>query len=235
MLPLSLIALPGFLGRKEDWQNYSADSFGVNQFHPMDLFEESSLKRFAKKFNNKVENSVTGSRILMGYSLGARLALHALLDNPSLWTKAVLISGHPGLSSKEEKEIRKTSDALWADDFIHAPWEAILAKWEAQAVFKTSTYRFERNECNYSRSQLAHCLTDYSLGMQEDLKPEIAELNLPILWLTGQSDEKFSMIAGSVVLKHQQSKKIALPGGHRIPWESEMKFKKAVYDFLKES
>lgn len=235
MLPFSLIALPGFLGRKEDWQNYSADCFGVNQFLPLDLLKASSLKSFAKIFNDKMAKTVTGPRILMGYSLGARLALHVLLDNPSLWTKAVLISGHPGLSSKEEKDARKKHDALWADEFLHAPWDVILAKWEEQAVFKTARHCFKREERDYSRASLAHCLTKYSLGMQEDLKPKIAKLNLPILWLTGQYDEKFSTIASSVVLRHQQSKKIALPGGHRTPWESEMDFRMAVYNFLREN
>lgn len=224
----SLIALPGFLGCKKDWDCFD---FGVERFYPIDLYEEPSFEKFAKRLNKQAE-LWQAPRVLMGYSLGARLALHAILDNPKLWSKAIFISGHSGLAEKD-RAARKQNDAIWADAFKMNPWENVIEKWEAQEVFKTCRYSFKREEKNYSREFLAHCLTCYSLGCQEDLQEKIAKLDLPILWITGDKDAKFSKLAANLSL-NKLSQKINLPCGHRAPWELKEDFQKVVYSFLKD-
>lgn len=225
----TLVALPGFWGCKEDWNFFSQDRFGVHNFCPIDIFP-ASFSQFSKKINNEFTHLSHG--ILMGYSLGARLALHCLIDQPTLWSKAILISAHPGLESQNEKDARNAQDAIWETIFAMESWESIYEKWENQEVFKTAAHRFDRLKQPFKREFLTSCLHHFSLARQENLRQKIAELDLPILWITGSKDKKFSKLAESIVLKNGYSKKIVLNGGHRVPWEDRCSFQKAVYDFV---
>src|ERR1700733_9757644 len=105
---LKSYALHGFLGKPEDWG-------GLNQgvldggLEAVDLydFSLSSLEEWAEQFNRYVQDdSARCNRCLIGYSLGGRLALHSLLQNPFLWDAAILISTHCGLESEEKKQER---------------------------------------------------------------------------------------------------------------------------------
>lgn len=70
-----------------------------------------SMPEFGRALNREAE-AVTGRKILVGYSMGGRLALHALLEG-GLWDAAILISPHPGLESEEERAARRAGDAEW--------------------------------------------------------------------------------------------------------------------------
>ena len=44
--------------------------------------------------------------VLIGYSMGARMALHAAIQNPQSMTGLVLVSGTPGIEDKDERTLR---------------------------------------------------------------------------------------------------------------------------------
>ena len=48
--------------------------------------------------------------ILVGYSMGARMALHVALRHPTMVAQLVLISGTPGLVTEAERTARRKSD-----------------------------------------------------------------------------------------------------------------------------
>ena len=73
--------------------------------------------------------------MLLGYSLGGRLALHALLHAPELWAGALVVGADTGLADPKEREARVRWDAAWAERFLNEPWEDVLRDWDAQAVF----------------------------------------------------------------------------------------------------
>jgi 2-succinyl-6-hydroxy-2,4-cyclohexadiene-1-carboxylate synthase len=205
---MTLFCIPGFLGQRKDWGNIGAT------FPPDDL-KSSDLGSWAKQFNSYAESFPT-PRILCGYSLGGRKSLHALIDNPSLWSKAVLLSTHPGLQSDAERALRTKSDRVWADRFLSDPWDLVLKDWESQEVFKGSL-RMHRPESNFERSALAEELKHYSLGLQMDLRCKIQQLQIPVFWIAGTSDAKFSSLALEMESLHSYSKAILLQGeGHRF-------------------
>ncbi|KAF3363160.1 hypothetical protein PHSC3_000347 [Chlamydiales bacterium STE3] len=229
---LSLIALPGFLGNPKDWDCFQAKNLGVHEFIPTALPERNSFTEFARQFNSYAAK-ISSQRVLMGYSMGGRLALHALINQPKIWTKAILISTHPGLTLDPEKEVRLSNDNQWAETFLYEPWESAIKKWSSQAIFKESKGVFNRQENN--RPFLASCLKNYSLGCQENLRAALADLEMPILWITGKKDKKFSLIAKQLIFKNSSSKWVVIEdAGHRVPWEQPQSFQKVVYSFLKE-
>ena len=99
---MKIYALHGFLGLPSDWAEFNGLE-GVSLFDTRLPAPSAGLTQWGKAFNAFAE---PGS-LLLGYSLGGRLALHALCDNPGRWQGAILISAHPGLRCSKEKETRE--------------------------------------------------------------------------------------------------------------------------------
>jgi 2-succinyl-6-hydroxy-2,4-cyclohexadiene-1-carboxylate synthase len=207
----TIIALHGFLGAPSDWdhwQNVIAYPVGTAK----------SLNTWAEQFNQWVEANTQAPRILVGYSMGGRLALHALIQNPDLFAKAILISTHPGLTNAQERKTRLVSDKAWAYRFRNDPWDQLMADWENQPVFKDA-HRPIRVESEFNREVLAEQLENFSLAQQEDLLPLLPKI--PIQWVTGSKDTKFEQLAKHAAASHPTSTHRSIEGGtHRVLWEA---------------
>lgn len=231
-LNLSLVCLTGFLGQPQDWQHLSNKELGVKKVYSFVPKNFDSFDSFSDNFRNTVK-TIAPPRILLGYSLGGRLALHLLLDNPLLWSGAIFISTHPGLQSEDEKITRKQTDAKWAEKFLVEPWEALMEQWESQALFHSSRYILKRSEADFDRFNLAACLKNFSLGLQQDFRAQLSSISLPILWMTGEFDPKFDALTKKLLFLNPNSRAMTIPNsGHRIPWEQPEIFQKAIYSFL---
>jgi len=210
-------ALHGFLGTKHDF------AF-LENVHTHSLSDwKVPLKDFGKAFK--------GESVLLGYSLGGRLALHALLANPSLYKGAVIVSAHLGLKNPEERKKRITADQQLAVKLLDMPFQAFCESWDSQELFKGSP-KIIRKEQDFDKEALIHALTAWSLGNQEDLQPQIEALSVPILYIAGSQDTKYVEIAKNLKLKSQRSKiAIVKETGHRIPWQSKEIFIKLLSEF----
>lgn len=238
---ITVYALHGFLGQPSDWVGlinlYEASFFlNAESLYPNNL-EQASFSGWATCFNSaicaRVPYEADHLRVLMGYSLGGRLALHALLDRPELWDAAVIISAHTGLPSVEKKQQKKEQDEAWARRFEIEDWNSLMNGWNRQPVFQKDTFCFEREEKDYDRSLLALALRDWSLGKQEDLSEPISQLNLPILWIAGSEDIPYADLCNRLAFKHSLSRKWLAPlAGHRVPWQQQQNFLLQVNRFL---
>lgn len=226
---IRLYALHGFLGLSSDW------SFLRIPHHAIDLSKvppfPSTLKEWGHYFNGTIQKDPHSYNILLGYSLGGRLALHALLDEPSLWDGGVIVSAHPGLSSDAEKKQRINEDTVWSHHFLNDPWLDLMQRWNHRDVFKESA-PLPRHESDYSRSHLVHAMKEWSLGNQEDLRPALRHLPLPILWMTGERDKKFTTAAHTIQLNGPRSSIKVLAGGHRVPWDTPVAFQEELINFI---
>jgi len=231
----ALITIHGFLGTPSDWSFLEKSFFEytqhhLNLFNPCAFHPELGLWEAGKTTNN-LGKEIPGRKILIGYSLGGRIALHALIDDPTLWDAAVIISANPGLHSEEERKQRLHCDVKWSERFKQEPWEKLIEDWNSQPVFSGSKAR--RNEKNFSRTSLAKGLVEWSLGKQDDLMGPIHKLPIPILWITGANDNKFTSIAKVVQLSHPCSKLCVIQdAAHRVPWEQKGSFVKELRKFL---
>lgn len=209
---MTLIALHGFLGLPTDWDHLSLISFPIL---PADSFQA-----WAEQFHTMLLQKVSPPYILMGYSMGGRLALHAMQQRPDLYKAGILISAHPGLKSEKEKQLQLKNDDEWADRFMQTPWDDLMKAWEEKEVFQNATHRFLRKEKDYARQDLAAFLRNFSLGHQEVSIPPI-----PIYWITGENDKKYTQLAQEISQLHPLSKNIVIPSAsHRVPWENPKKF-----------
>ncbi|GAB4227996.1 MAG: hypothetical protein Tsb0021_05100 [Chlamydiales bacterium] len=187
------------------------------------------LHSWGKAFNSSIIPSQNS--ILMGYSMGARLAIHALLDDPKRWKAAILIGANLGLTTLKEKICRLQNDKLWSRKFSTMSWKVLIEDWNNQSIFKNSTC-LKRREEEFNREDLCFSLCYWSLGSQKNFKGELEQLNLPIFWIFGEHDKNSSKDIPK--MKHSLSKKwIAQDAGHRVPWDVPNDFINNVNDFIK--
>lgn len=229
---MKIHALHGFLGTPNDW-SFLVTQLADNELVNYSVFNASPIipfKAWARNFNQQIDDAYP---ILLGYSLGGRLAMNALMDAPDLWKGAIIVSGHLGLKSQQEKEARYISDCEWAERFRTEEWDQLLHHWNAREMFTTASFAFDRKESDYNREHLAKAISTWSLGNQAEMTQFLAELSIPVLWIAGKNDLTYKARAKQVSFKHHLSRVwIAPDSGHRVPWEQQQSFTLQLQQFL---
>ncbi len=242
--PLECWCLHGAVGMAADWRGFAKNLAGAGiGSRAVDLWRfldccPMPLTNFGKTLNAEASGEVfRGSgRALLGYSMGGRMALHALLEKGHPWQAAVIVSAHPGLESEQDRAARRAADAEWATRALAGNWQEFLTAWNAQAVFGTAPIRDSQASGSLvmRRREIARSFVDWSLGAQAPLWDRLGEISIPVLWIAGENDAKFLTLAHRAVsLMPNAALAIAPGGGHRVPWEAESWFAAQVARFLK--
>ncbi len=249
-------ALHGFLGLPRDWDLFESavqDHRGRqvrlvkhNLWEELEGLDDKSLKGWAEKVNQEVEDqrAMGDSRphLLMGYSMGGRLAMHALLHNPQNWSGAILVSAHPGLTTPEEREARAKNDEKWAERWRSEKWSDVWSAWQALPVFNTTTQTAvvsERTEREFDRELLAEGMMAWSLSRQDDLLEKLFKFKKPVLWLAGDEDTKFKSIQAGISNRAAREGRtlhkfeVIESAGHRLPWDQPEFFLNSVQEFIR--
>jgi 2-succinyl-6-hydroxy-2,4-cyclohexadiene-1-carboxylate synthase len=233
-----LWCLHGFLGRGTDWDDVRASwPSELPAWRCPNLFgamgPEETLEEFGARFAATVA-AEDRAPVLVGSSLGGRLALHALLARPALWRGAVMVSTHLGLSEPGARHERRASDAAWAERFRAQSWASLLEEWNAREVFRGRAQALARPEPAYDRNALAHALEAWSLGNQTHLLPRLASLPMPILWIAGAEDDRY-VAQGELAAAHGKAVvlRVAPRAAHRVPWEAPEWFAREVAGFVR--
>ena len=149
-------------------------------------------------------------RVLLGYSMGGRLALDRL--QRERYDQAVIISA--GLNAPDPA--RKQRDEEWARRFESEEWASLMRAWNAQEVF--GGHVVERREEDFDRAELARQLREYSPAVLPP--PKLESIETPILWVAGERDAKYVEIAKAAVRRLPHAELWICPdAGHRVPWE----------------
>ncbi len=175
-------------------------------------------------------------RILLGYSMGGRLALHSLLEYQHPWQAAVMVSTHPGLEDAAARGARRASDAAWAARAITSNWKDFLAEWNAQGILDATVPRDPGTESAMltRRGEIARSFVDWSLGAQDPLWDRLPEITVPVLWIAGENDLKFRALAERAVERIPHASLAIAPGaGHRVPWSAPDWFAREVTAFTR--
>jgi 2-succinyl-6-hydroxy-2,4-cyclohexadiene-1-carboxylate synthase len=197
---------------------------------------QNPFRAWARDFCARVEAEIAPSERpwLLGYSLGGRLALHALLEAPALWRGVIVVGADSGLSNETEKASRLARDRRWAERFRTEPWENLLAEWDAQAVFGGRKNSVGPREGEFDRASVARLFDAFSKGRQDDLLPTLADLTAPpVLFLAGADDPAFGAVGESLAAACPALTYRPVPGAaHRVPWEAPAAFTRALHDFI---
>jgi 2-succinyl-6-hydroxy-2,4-cyclohexadiene-1-carboxylate synthase len=143
--------------------------------------------------------------LIVGYSLGARIAL-GLLEHG--WrVPVVLVSAHPGLQSHQQREQRRRQDAVWIDVLRSCGIAEFSKRWIEQPLF--ASQRRMPDDVRNTRAQqrlrhdpigLATALEGLGLAAMPDYRDVIAVNQASISLLVGSEDEKFCALAAELGL-----------------------------------
>jgi len=236
--------LHGAVGMASDWRSFgkrlAAAKIGTRAVDLWRFLECQPLpiEEFGPALNADAGGEVFrgNGRSLLGYSLGGRLALHALLEKNHPWQAAVIISAHPGMEDSLEREKRRIADTGWASKALTGNWLNFLAEWNAQPVLAGASPRDPGAASGMvmRRREIARGLIDWSLGTQEPLWDRLREITIPVLWVVGEKDAKYLTISERAVAEIPQATlAIAPSAGHRVPWDAEQWLAEKVAGFLR--
>jgi 2-succinyl-6-hydroxy-2,4-cyclohexadiene-1-carboxylate synthase len=164
-----------------------------------------------------------GVAAYVGYSLGARVALHTALQHPASVSKLVLCGANPGIVDSAERAQRKHDDDVLASHIEDIGVEQFINEWLATPLFArlTAAEQDRASRLVNSAPGLASSLRTMGLGTQENLWPSLSQLTMPVLIITGADDEKFTNIGERMVSSiGAQARHIVVPqSGHSVPLE----------------
>lgn len=159
----------------------------------------------------------TGGRATyVGYSLGARVVLHAALAHSDLVECCVLISGTAGIDDENERRARRNTDEQLAERIEQIGTAAFIDEWLAQPLFAHLTPSQAQRAARLANSPtgLASSLRLCGTGTQTPLWNRLASLSQPLLLVAGARDEKFVALARrmAVLAPHARLEIIANAG-----------------------
>jgi len=228
---LVIWALHGFLGEGRDWDFLREAGFPVESPDFLIAPLHSTIAEWGKEFADTVA-SRDRRPVLLGYSLGGRIALHALIARPEVFRAAVIVSAGLGVEGEPARSQRRAQDEQWARRFETESWSSVVKAWNAQPLFAGTPER-PRDESRFNRAALAHALRAWSPAAHEPLMPQLSGLQLPILWVAGERDAKYVAEARRAEAALAKCEVWICPdAGHRVPWDQPERFLQRVRAFL---
>ncbi len=223
---MTTILLHGFWGQPKDWNLVLAQlPLGKSVLAP-DLYEPgllaptTLLADWAGEFWKWVEAEVGQDPVtVVGYSMGARLALNAVLNSPSRIERALLISGNPVLA-EGECDYRLGWEEGFAKKFLHEDWPHLKLAWQEQSVF-ANTQPVDRRQTPQMREVLGLSLLNWSPRLHPFGWEELKSLPATIEWAFGALDHNYQLAAKSLQELPVKGQISLVPGvGHRVIQEA---------------
>ena len=137
-----------------------------------------------------------GEADLLGYSMGARICLHAGLCAPSAVRRLVLVGATAGIADPEARAQRQSDDLALAEAIEQGGDRALpelLERWLAGPLFRglsTEAAGLEHRLAN-TAAGLAWSLRLCGTGTQEPLDDRLSRLTMPVLLVAGERDNRF--------------------------------------------
>jgi 2-succinyl-6-hydroxy-2,4-cyclohexadiene-1-carboxylate synthase len=176
--------------------------------------------------------------ILVGYSLGGRIALYLAVHFPQYFQGIILESASPGLANQGDRDRRMVQDDQLAAqleaselaDFIHSWYgNPLFTSFVQHPHYPQAIARRLRND----PQKLAKSLRLIGLGTQSNLWNSLKKLQLPLLLIVGELDPKFVQINQMMAQFYPQASLQIVDGaGHNVHFEHPTKFYKLLKHFV---
>lgn len=135
---------------------------------------------------------------VLGYSLGARLALGLALRAPELVRRLTLVGASAGIEDEAERHARAAADDALAALLMSEGLEAFAQRWEAQPLFASQAAlpeavraRRQRERRSHDPDALAAALAALSKGRMPPLWSRLPSVTVPVALVVGEHDPKF--------------------------------------------
>ncbi|RTQ93372.1 2-succinyl-6-hydroxy-2,4-cyclohexadiene-1-carboxylate synthase [Lysinibacillus telephonicus] len=247
----TIVMLHGFTGTVGTWEQVASylpniriiaiDLIGHGQTEAPEDVSSYTMQAQIKLLEQTFIQLDLEQFVLLGYSMGGRVALFYTVAYPKRVKQLILESASPGLKTEEERAARRMSDEALANKIEHQGIKDFVEMWENIALFATQktlpapiqqAVREER--LAQTEIGLANSLRGMGTGAQDELWSQLNNINLPVTLITGSLDEKFYFIAQKMIEELPNGEHLLVENtGHAIHVENPKQFATIVEDALK--
>ncbi|MCX6393365.1 MAG: alpha/beta fold hydrolase [Solirubrobacterales bacterium] len=202
----------------------------------------SSTQDFVEATERTIEiglEAAADKRVLVGYSMGARLALTLCLDKPKRWDALVLISSGAGLTGHDQRKQRRESDLALAQRIEVGGIEAFDQEWNSLALWAEDPADVSRLRTAMLLTQepalLARVLNVWGQGTAPSTWDRLDEITIPTRVLVGGRDQAYADTAQLLALALSGCGKAdVLDGGHSLPLENPTQVAEIISELAEE-
>lgn len=180
-----------------------------------------------------LSRDVAPGAFVVGYSLGARLALGLAAAHPERVRGVVAIGAHLGLESTALRVERQAWERELASVIEHAGLPAFVERWQALPLFETQRARRSEPEIaarlaaqreqrlRHDPASLSRALVALGTGGMPLLVPRLRRTRTPILLLAGEHDARFvQQLQRGAELGPHVATQIVSGAGHHVALEA---------------
>jgi len=247
-----LLLLHGFTGRGTAWGAHAAALGRAFRVITVDLPghgrsgtgtpERMTVERTADDLAAILRQTGVAPANVLGYSLGARIALRLAIAHPAVIRRLVLESPSAGLRTETERVTRRRSDEELATRLEADGIDAFVAAWERQPVFASQASlppvraaRLRAMRLANRPEGLAASLRGAGQGAMEPLFNRLGAIVAPTLVVAGALDDRGRPRAEEVARGIPGARlEIIDRSGHTPHEERPRAFRRLVLDFLQE-
>jgi 2-succinyl-6-hydroxy-2,4-cyclohexadiene-1-carboxylate synthase len=234
-----LLLLHGFTGSRLNWAQcmtdlqddadlVAVDLPGHGDTEPRDELERHRMPKAAADMASLIAHMFARPAHVLGYSMGARLALHIGDAHPDWVRSLVLESGSPGIADPAERAMRVASDEALAARIERDGVAAFVDTWEALPMWASQEHlpveerrRLRALRLRNSPTGLANSLRGMGTGAQESLWHRLDKLTMPVCCIHGVHDGKFLAIAQAMCAANPAFQTLPVTGaGHAVHLEA---------------
>lgn len=167
----------GLFGSPEDWSHLIPEHSHV-QLHDL----------YAENIHEVLNLKTSPQDILVGYSMGGRIALEIARRNHFDLRHLILLSAHPGLKDEEREDRRILEDEILSKMKSLSPDE-FRSYWNNLSMFNSSTLKTDLTEKKLLLS--AKLFDQLRLSQMPSCTKELEVYHHIITWIVGMRDSKY--------------------------------------------
>jgi 2-succinyl-6-hydroxy-2,4-cyclohexadiene-1-carboxylate synthase len=223
---IPVVFLHGFAATARHWDGV-LDALPPGRFTPIPLNIADADPLSAEGVTRLVRESTEDPLMLVGYSMGGRLALHTALRIPKRVTRLVLISTGAGIEDDGERASRAAADEALAEEIEHGSISSFIERWSAVPLFASdpdwvrAEVAVDEHRC--TPAQLAASLRALGPGAIAPMWERLHELSMPVAVLAGEQDAVYTDLGRRLAAAISDARFQCVPGvGHRVALQAPL-------------
>jgi 2-succinyl-6-hydroxy-2,4-cyclohexadiene-1-carboxylate synthase len=220
----SLVCLHGFAGGPGDWSDAlsmmknplaSRHVLLPNLYLENTLSPKCSMSQWVEAFDNWLLANGAENPLVVGYSMGARLALNWLVQHGGRSHSAVVaISARPGVWQSDAIAKRLQFDSHWANKFRSMDHKQLNEQWQALPVFENT--KKSELPTNIDRELLALSFENWTPAKHLFSEQQLLEVYDKVHWIFGGRDKVYQPVVEPMALREGNSVYVVEQAGHRV-------------------
>lgn len=214
------------------------------------LEDEATLEALAEGVHGVVQQALLHTRtrkaVVVGYSLGGRVALEYARRYPDTLAGLVLESASMGPRTEQQRSAMQRRNLAWADQIHEAEtMEEVVAAWEAEPLFESqrrlasSALAAQRKmRLRMDKEKLSWIMRragSHTMPPSADALAMLVDLGVPVLYAAGLRDGKYAEEANRLDdLGAELVHTARFACGHNVHLESPVAYAERLLEFMKE-